>query len=327
MSHSSSPRFTAAAVWVRGLTVAAVSTLLLTSAGGALAQSAETPPTSTPTTTAAVLAAAQPSDWRALDPAQTLYVELASGRVVIELASAFAPQHVLNIQQLVEQRYFDGLVIVRSQDNYVVQWADPNGEDKEKARSLGAAKPRLPAEFDRPLAGLQFLPLGDPDVYAPEVGFSAGFPAARDAVHGRAWLAHCYAMVGAGRADSADSGNGSELYVVIGHSPRHLDRNVTLVGRVVRGMELLSTLPRGTGPLGFYQDPAQHVPLRSIRLAASLPENERTPLEVLRTDTPTFTALIAARRNRRESWFLDPVGHVELCNVPIPVREAAKPAP
>src|SRR5205823_2247081 len=110
-------------------------------------------------------------------------------------------------------------------------------------------------------------------------------PVARDPKSGRAWLAHCYAMVGAGRGDTADSGSGAELYVVIGHSPRHLDRNVTLLGRVVEGMELLSTLPRGTGPLGFYEDPKQYVFIPKVRLAADVPAAERTALELLRTDT------------------------------------------
>jgi peptidylprolyl isomerase len=109
--------------------------------------------------------------------------------------------------------------------------------------------------------------------------------------------------------------------VVTGHAPRHLDRNITLVGRVVKGMDLLSSLPRGTGPLGFYEKPSQYVPIKRMRVAADVPEHLRTNLELLRTDTPTFTAFVDARRNRREEWFLDPVGRIELCNVPLPVRE------
>jgi peptidylprolyl isomerase len=53
-----------------------------------------------------------------------------------------------------------------------------------------------------------------------------------------------------------------------------------------------------------------------------VPAAQRTNLEVLRTDTPTFTALIESRRNRRDEWFKVPAGYVELCNVPIPVRVA-----
>ena len=68
-----------------------------------------------------ILAAAPASAWRAVDPENTLYLTLPQGRVVIELAPAFAPNHVANIKALVRERYFDGLVVERVQDNYVVQ--------------------------------------------------------------------------------------------------------------------------------------------------------------------------------------------------------------
>jgi peptidylprolyl isomerase len=267
-------------------------------------------------TMAEVLAAAGPADWRPLDAPHTLYLELDSGRVVIELAPRFAPEHAANILRLARQGYYDGLAIVRAQDNFVVQWADPDGK-----RPLGEARATLPPEFTVPLApGLPFTPLPDEDGYAPEVGFSDGFPAARDRRAGQAWLAHCYAMVGAGRGNEVDSGNGAELYVVIGHAPRQLDRNIALVGRVVQGMERLATLPRGAGPQGFYEQPSQHVPIRRMRVAADVPEAERSRLEVLRTDTATFGALVEARRNRRDEWYKRPAGYIDLCNVPLPVR-------
>ena len=268
-----------------------------------------------------VLAATTPADWRALDPENTLYMELAGGRVVIELAPDFAPNHVANVKALARERYYDGLAIVRAQDNYVVQWADPNAEKPELARKIQRAHKTLPGEFDRAFdPKLPFTPLPDRDVYAPEVGFSGGFPVARDRRTGRMWLVHCYGMVGAGRDNAPDSGGGTELYVVIGHAPRHLDRNVTLLGRVVQGMELLSSLPRGTGALGFYEKPEQMVPIKSIRVAADVPEAERSDLEIMRTDTAAFRELIEARRNRREDWFLVPAGHVEIGNVQVPAR-------
>ena len=127
-------------------------------------------------------------------------------------------------------------------------------------------------------------------------------------------------MVGVGRDNAADSGGGPELYAVIGHAPRHLDRNVTLLGRVVWGIELFSVLPRGTAAMGFFEDGVGNVPIRSVRLAADVPEAKRTHLQLLRTDTPTFERLIEARRNRVEEWFAEPTGHVGLCNVPLPVR-------
>lgn len=271
-----------------------------------------------------LLDASQPSDWRMLDPANTLYLDVAGGRVVIELAPTFAPAHVANIRTLAHEHYWDGLAILRSQDNFVVQWGDPAEEDKDK-KPLGTAKAHLPAEFTRRSKGLPFNALPDRDGWAPQVGFSEAFPAGRDPKTGQAWLAHCYGAVGAGRDVAADSSNGTELYVVDGQSPRQLDRNITVVGRVVQGMELLSILPRGTGALGFYEKPEQRTLIKSIALASDVPEAQRTPLQLLRTDTPLFTQVVEARRNRRDDWYKVPAGHIDLCNVPLPVRAPPKP--
>jgi peptidylprolyl isomerase len=276
------------------------------------------PPTGStvkPRTAADILAASAPADWRTPELQNTVYLELPAGRVIIELMPAFAPNHVANVETLAREKYFDGLDIVRAQDNYVVQWADPDNK-----KPLGQAHKTLAAEFERPLRGVSFTRLPDPDTYAPQVGFLDGFPVAADPELGRAWLVHCYGMVGAGRDTDVDSGSGSELYVVIGQAPRHLDRNVTLLGRVLTGMEWLSVMPRGSGPLGFYEHPEQRVPIKSLRVAADLPAAQRTELEVLRTDTATFQAYIEARRSRHEEWFKVPAGHVDVCNVPIPVR-------
>ena len=288
---------------------------------------ADSPAAATPPTMTEVLAASKASDWHPLDAENTLYLELAGGRVIIELSPAFSPRHTANIKALVREKYFDGLAVLRSQDNYVVQWGDPHAdaraEDKDRPRPIKTAQRTLKAEFTVPIGkDLPFTRLPDADGYAPEAGFSGDFWSARDPNAGQAWLTHCYGSVGVGRDTDSDSGGGTELYAVIGNAPRHLDRNITVVGRVVQGMELLSVLPRGTGPLGFYEKAEQRVPIRSVRVAADVPAPQRTNLEVLRTDTPTFTALIESRRNRRDEWFKVPAGYVELCNVPIPVRVA-----
>lgn len=272
-----------------------------------------------PASAKALLDASQPADWRTPDPANTLYMQLATGRVVIELAPQFAPEHVANIRTLAHGRYWDGLSIYRSQDNFVVQFGDPT-EDEKARKPIGSAKAHLPAEFVRASAGLAFDKLPDRDGWAPEAGFSNGFPTARDPSAGQAWLAHCYGTLGAGRDVAADSSNGTELYVVDGQSPRQLDRNITVVGRVLKGMELLSVTPRGPEPMGFYEKPEQRTPILSIALAADLPEAQRTPLQVLRTDTPLFAQLVEMRRNRKDDWYKAPAGHIDLCNVTVPVR-------
>lgn len=266
-------------------------------------------------TMADVLAAAKPSDWRPLDPNNTLYMDLPKGRVVIELQPEFAPKHAVNLRALARAKYFDGLAITRSQENYVVQWGDSNAK-----KPLGEAQAALPPEFTRPAAGLKFTALPDPDTYAAQTGFVNGFPAARESAQGAAWLVHCYGMVGAGRDVDVGSGSGAELYVVNGNAPRNLDRNITLVGRVIQGMELLSTMPRGHGAMGFYEKAEERTPITQVRLAADVPAAERANLEVLRTDTQTFTDLVESRRNRQDEWYKVPAGRIDVCNVPLPAR-------
>lgn len=295
---------------------AGLSALLAFIPAGAFAQ----PPASA-RTMQQVLDASKPSDWRTPDAENTLYLDLAGGRVVIELAPAFAPLHAANIRTLARAHYFDGLAILRVQDNFVTQWGDPDAGEKGKARTLGKAAATLAPEFERDIAkDLTFTRLPDGDVYAAEVGFSNGMPVARDAKAGKAWLAHCYGMVGAGRDNSVETGSGAELYVVIGQAPRQLDRNIALVGRVLQGMELLASLPRGSGALGFYEKPGQRVAIKSVRVEADVPPAQRTPLQVMRTDTPTFAALVESRRNRSDAWYKVSAGKIDLCNVPIPVR-------
>ena len=288
-----------------------------------VAYAADKPKKTTPTMQQ-ILDASRPTDWRPLDPANMLYMDLPKGRVVIELDPAYAPLHAQNIRTLAHEHYWDGTAILRVQDGFVTQWGDPQAEVEHPVhkKSIGTARNTIPPEFERDIdPELPFTRLPDGDVYAPQVGFSNGFPVARDPRSNKTWLAHCYSMVGAGRDNAPDSGPGTELYVVIGQAPRQLDRNIAVVGRVVEGMELLSSLPRGTGPLGFYEKPSQQTPIVRVRLASDLPPAQRMKLEVLRTDTPTFAALVESRRNRSDEWYHFKAGRIDLCNVPLPVRE------
>lgn len=284
--------------------------------GGVAAQSAGTRQQGS--SPSEVLAASTDADWRSPDPARTVYFELAGGRVVVELAPRFAPNQVANIEALVRAGMFDGGHVVRSQDNYVAQWTvrDPAGGTEPPAL---VATP-LPGEFEIPAAGSPFTPLPDPDTYAPEVGFVDGFPVARDPASGVTWVVHCYGMVAEARGNDPDSGNGSQLYAVIGQAPRHLDRSATMVGRVVSGMEHLSTLPRGTGSLGFYETPGERAPIARAVMASDVPAADRSAVQILRTDTPTFQAYVAAERFRTEAWFQHQAGRIDVCNLRLPTR-------
>jgi peptidylprolyl isomerase len=279
-------------------------------------------------TAADIVRDAPASAWRRPDPNDVLAMTLPSGIVWIELAQRFAPLHAANIRTLVAQHYFDGLAVLRVQDNFVAQWGDPDADDADasKGRPFGAAARRLAPEFSIGDQGLRITRLKDPDVWAPVTGFVDGFPVAADPKTHRAWIAHCYGTIGAGRGNAVDSGSGAELYAVIGQSPRGLDLNIAPVARVLQGMELLSALPRGGRNMGFYDQPGQNVRITKIERLADMPEATRPDVRVFRTDTPEWTAMIESRRNRQDAWYVHKAGAIDLCNITVPVKiEAASP--
>jgi len=288
----------------------AVSVLLLATLAAAA-------PPAKPKTPTEIIASAPAGAWRTIPAEDLLIMQLQTGgRVVIQLAPAFAPVHVANIRALARAGWWDKAAIYRVQDNYVVQWGKNESDDPLPAGVI--AKP--PAEYARPLKGLNVRPLGYPDAYAPRAGYALGWPVGYDPKGGTANLAHCYGYVGVGRDLSPDTGTGGELYAVIGHAPRHLDRNIAVVGRVVSGIEALSSLPRGTEALGFYKERSQDVPIAWVRLASAMPAAERPSLQYLDTGSAAFAAYVRARANRKDDFFIRPAGGVDLCNAPVPVR-------
>ncbi len=267
-------------------------------------------------TPADIVAAAPASAWRTIPADDLLVMDLAGGRrVVVQLAPAFAPVHVANIRALARAGWWNGSAIYRVQDNYVVQW----GHNDDRPLPSGVVQ-HPPAEYDRPLAGLAVTPFPFRDSYAPRVGHANGWPVAVQA--GRANLTHCYGYVGVGRDLSPDTGTGGELYAIIGQAPRHLDRNIAVVGRVIAGIEQMSSLPRGTEALGFYKERSSDVAILSGRLASDLPAATRPAFEVMDTGSASFGAYVHARANRRDEFFVRPARGVDLCNVPVPVRPA-----
>ncbi|MEM8694953.1 MAG: peptidylprolyl isomerase [Pseudomonadota bacterium] len=276
-----------------------------------------------PRSPAEIVAETTPDDWRPITAGNLLIMTLANGaQVHIELAPSFAPIHVANIRRLARDEWYDGISINRVQDNYVVQWGDASGS-KPLPEGIDTEPP---AEYDFPM-GDTFLSAfanvqdGHYEQYSGYVnGWPVGHSPREDGVRSGT-LVHCYGMVGVGRGDNPDTGTGAELYTVIGHAPRHLDRNIALVGRVIDGIGALSSLSRGTGPLGFYETAEERVPIASVRLASQLPEAERPRFEVMRTDTQAFRTYVEARANR-SGWFIRPAGAVDVCNVNLPIRRA-----
>ncbi len=325
---------------IRSLTLALILGFLPATHAVAQANVVKTPsvarakPASSPTE---IVAAAPAADWADIAANDLLVMDLAADakghprRVIIQLLPApFSQGWVGNIRTLAAAHWWDGTSINRAQDNYVVQWGDVNSDDPKLAKKLpdGLVKVGL-EDYVRRQHCTDFPcikpPIGRPpvnfhDAYSFDQGFYQSFPTA---TNGRSdWPTHCYGMVGVGRNLPPDTGTGAELYVVIGQAPRQLDRNIALVGRVVEGMENLSTLPRGHGPLGFYDlaKGDERVPILSVRLASALPNADQPHLQYLSTESASFATYVGARANRRDPFYIQPAGGVDICNVPVPMR-------
>lgn len=302
---------------------------LLLQAAAAQAAGRSAPPPASP---GEIANAAPRGEWVAIAPADLLVIDLAPAangkarRVVVQLMPApFSAGWVANIRRLAAAHWWDGTSVNRVQDNYVAQWGDAT-ERKPLPPGLSTV-PESAYETD--IGDARIVPATAPgrDAYAGTTGWWRGFAVASGidgrherAGHRLAWPVHCYGSVGVGRDLSPNTGSGAELYAVIGHAPRHLDRNIAVVGRVVAGMEYLSSLPRGTGTLGFYERAQERVPILRIRLATDLAEGERPRFKYLSTDGATWPRYQHARENREPPFFRQPAGGADVCNIPVPVR-------
>lgn len=289
--------------------------LALMLAGQPAADTPKKPTAKAPLSPTEIANKAPAAAWRTIADDDILIFTLANGRkVIIQLAPAFAPQHVARMRTLANKHWWDDTSVYRIQDNYVAQWGDVT----EKKKLPEGVADEGPSEYTR-AGGRPVVRMTRPDSFASIAGFSAdGWPVASDGK--RSWLTHCYAMVGVGRDLAPSVGSSAELYAVIGHAPRALDRNIALVGRVIEGIDALSSLERGTGKLGFYGDGQKPTPIVSARLASALPSGERPHFEYLSPVSPDFARYLHARENREPPFFTVPAGGADICNVPVPVR-------
>ena len=258
--------------------------------------------------------------WRTIPPEDLLVMTLEGGaRVVIQLAPDFAPVHVANIRKMAAAGYWQGSTVYRVQDNYVSQWGLGEAE-----RPLPDGVVKVPPhEYWRPAQGMPFLAIKASDPYSKQAGFSGGWPVAtyKD---GTASLTHCYGAVGVARDLAPDTGSGSELYTIIGHAPRQLDRNIAIVGRVIEGIENLSSLPRGTEKMGFYAKGQVAKPIQSVQLASAMPADTRPSFQYLDNMTVGFAHYVLVRMNRDDDFYRVPAGGADICNIPVPIRPTPK---
>ncbi len=255
------------------------------------------------------------SEWRQPAAENTVYLDTPEGRIVIELNPVFAPKTVTQFKRLVREKFYHGLHFYRVIDGFVAQGGDGSDLDRE------LTQPTLPAEFERSAAELNFVSAQANDLFAPETGFISGFPAARDAENNTAWLTHCPGVVAMARDNTPESGS-TDFYIVIGQAPRYLDRNLTVFGRVINGMDIVQQINRGSSDAnGIIENEHDQTPMVQAKIAADLPVEQRLAISVTNTNHSAFAELLNNRRHRSHEFFHHrPPAVLDVCQVPIAVK-------
>jgi peptidylprolyl isomerase len=249
-------------------------------------------------------ASAQAGDWRALDPDNTLVVETTKGRIVVEMRSDFAPLAVARVKRLAREHVYDGLLFHRVIDHFVDQTGNPNNHDGGTS-----AYPNLPPEFTFRLAPHELARTSSDGVegFVGVTPYAGEAPSARKADGTiRAWGAYCPGVVGMGREADPASAN-SEIFFMR-DAARRLDRDYTVWGRVVQGLDVVRAVAVG-------EPPAEPDRMTGVAVLADLPASERPKLEVMDTASPVFRAIVDRARAAKGADF-------SICDVEVPVRAA-----
>ncbi|MGA4607411.1 peptidylprolyl isomerase [Pseudoalteromonas maricaloris] len=253
-----------------------------------------------------VVAEAKSSDWQQLDPENILKIELQTGPVYIALNPELAPNHVANIKALAREGFYTNLSMYRFVENFVAQGGDMS--DKKMPQK---GKKAIAAEFYHHTdSTLKITSLDAVDGYAPRTGFLNGFAVGQNDAGTKTWMTHCVGSFAMARTNDTDSG-GTEFYITL-TPQRYLDKNTTVFGQLLSGMEHVQHLDR---------KPVAGQAYNVIKGVTVLADVKGAPsFKRLKTNTPIFESLIAARKNRAGDWFVDTPNHTDICSVPVPVE-------
>lgn len=258
----------------------------------------------------AALALASPvaaAEWRSLDPANTLVIETTKGRLVVEMRPDFAPLAVERVKLLAKEGVYDGLQFHRVVQDFVDQTGNPNNKDGGvsshpdlKPEFTFRLKPGAPPAVVRTSSdGIEGF------VGATPYGAMSDIEAARTPdLPRRAWGAYCPGVAGMGRQAAETTAN-SEIFFMR-QSARRLDRDYTVWGRVVVGLDVVRAMTVG-------EPPANPDKMIRVILAADLPAAERPKVQVMDETSPAFAALVAKTRKAKGADFT-------VCDVEIPTR-------
>ena len=158
----------------------------------------------------------------------TMILKLKDGNVIIELFSDKAPNHVKRFKQLSKEKKYDGVVFHRVIDGFMAQTGDVeygnsnlNTYDIQRAGTGGSEYPDLKAEFSN--------------------------------------IPHERGTLSMARSSDPNSAN-SQFFICFKASPS-LDRQYTVFGKVVQGMEFVDLIKRGEGSNGQVSDPDKIISL------------------------------------------------------------------
>ncbi|MBQ4800670.1 peptidylprolyl isomerase [Pseudoalteromonas sp. MMG006] len=254
-----------------------------------------------------VLNNAKADEWQTVSTQNILKITLPTGSAYIELNPLLAPKHTAHIKQLAREGFYKNTSVYRFVEGFVAQGGDSSGNKK-----IQTANKTVPAEFYlETIQPLKITALKG-DGYAPVTGFLNGFAVAQNQTHTQTWQVHCNGVFAMARGNDTDSAS-TEFFVTIGQSPRYLDKNITVFGRVLEGMEHFNRLQRiPTDGIAFN-------PITNVQVLADV-KNDKSAFKVMKTDSVSFTQLINARKNRTEPWFVQSYNYVDVCAMPIPTK-------
>lgn len=264
----------------------------------------------------AVASSPSAPEWRDVAAENLVLIETKHGTIAIELNPGFAPHHAAQFRQLASDGVYNGIRFYRVIDAFVAQGGLQDEAEIEN-------HPSLINENDRPISDAAFVPLGNQDLFAPEVGHIDGFAVGRSEALGTEWLLHCPGALAMARDNDPDSG-GTEFYIVL-DAQRYLDRNLTVFGRVIDGMQYVQKLKRGDRAVGngVIQAPELGDEILSMTVAADLESDARPAYQVQATPSQAFEDAKTAKRVREEDFFYrKPPEILDICGFEVPVRTA-----
>ena len=159
----------------------------------------------------------------------TMILKLKDGDVKIELFEDKAPNHVKRIKELAEKGLYDNVVFHRVIDGFMAQVGDvqfgnssSKNFDLSRAGTGGSDLPDLKSEFSE--------------------------------------VAHERGTISAARSADPNSAN-SQFFICFDAAP-HLDRQYTVFGKVIKGMEFVDQIKKGEGSSGSVEDPDKIISIK-----------------------------------------------------------------